>query len=170
VTIAIEALAAPDISDGLLADIPSVWLGVTEPRLRELLPRHAGRARSGGRLAGIAYGYLGARGQWWHDIVSRAMSRRDRNRWLVPGHFELVELHVAPAFRRRGIGGRLHDALVAAVDGPTAVLSTQVDNEPALALYRRRGWQVVVPSLRFGPGGEEYAILGLDLRPAADVA
>jgi ribosomal protein S18 acetylase RimI-like enzyme len=77
---------------------------------------------------------------------------------------ELAELHVAPDRRRRGLGRRLHDALLARYpDAPVSLLSTQTTNEPALALYRGRGWEVVVPELRFAPGGEPYAILGLEL-------
>jgi ribosomal protein S18 acetylase RimI-like enzyme len=154
----------------LRREIPQVWIGSTEERLREILPRHAGRAgfrflaaRDARQLVGVAYGYLGAPGQWWHDIVSRAMTPEQRRRWIAPGHFEVVELHVHPDFRRRGIGGRLHDTLLDGLESRTAVLSTQADNRPALALYEGRGWEIVVPALRFAPAAEEYAILGRDL-------
>ena len=153
-------------------EIPGVWIGVGDDRLGEILPTHSSRdgfrflaARVEGSLVGFTYGYLGAPGQWWHDIVSAAMTTEQRRHWLTPGHFELVELHVRPGFRRRGVGARLLDALLGSVDGPTAVLSTQTDNIPALSLYRCRGWVGVVPSLRFAPGGEEYTILGRDLPP-----
>ena len=160
--------------DGLLdhgREISEVWTDVTEERLREILPRHAGRrgfrflaARSSdGTLAGFAYGYLGAAGEWWHDIVADAMSEGARERWLAPGHFEFVELHVRRECRRRGVGGRLHDALLAGLASPTAVLSTQTDNGAALHLYHGRGWEVVVERLRFAPGGREFCVLGLDL-------
>ena len=68
-------------------------------------------------------------------------------------------------YRRRGIGGALHDALLDGVDAPTTVLSTQTDNEPAIALYTGRGWQVIVPRLDFG-SGRPFLIMGKDL--AAD--
>jgi hypothetical protein len=42
------------------------------------------------------------------------------------------------------------------------VLSTQVDNEPALALYARRGWRMILPEVEFG-SGRLFCILGLDL-------
>lgn len=114
-----------------------------------------------GRLAGIAYGYRGAPGQWWHDRVAAAMTDEQRERWLVPGHFELVGLAVRPDLRRQGVGARLHDALL---DGEgTAVLSTEVGNEPAQSLYRGRGWEVVVPELDFGTG-ELYRIMGREPR------
>jgi hypothetical protein len=58
----------------------------------------------------------------------------------------------------------LHDELVSSYrDAPTAVLSTQAANAPALALYAARQWEVVVPRLRFASGAEPYAILGRDL-------
>jgi ribosomal protein S18 acetylase RimI-like enzyme len=64
--------------------------------------------------------------------------------------------------RRRGIGGTLHDAVLDGLDAPTAVLSTQTDNAPALALYRQRGWKVIVPYLDFG-SGRPFLIMGKDL-------
>ncbi|MGE5690836.1 MAG: GNAT family N-acetyltransferase [Pseudomonadota bacterium] len=145
--------------------------GAGPPRVRAILPRHAERpgftflaALDGSRLVGFAYGYRGEPGQWWHDTVRAAMTPAQRDRWLAPGHVELAELHVARDRRGGGIGGRLHDALLASyTDAATAVLSTQTANAPALALYRGRGWGVVVPRLQFAAGGEAYAILGVDL-------
>jgi ribosomal protein S18 acetylase RimI-like enzyme len=151
--------------------VRALWPAASRQRIDEILPRHAERdgfrfraAFAGERLVGFAYGYLGAEGQWWHDIVAEAMDETDLQVWLAPGHFEFVELHVRRDARRQGIGGRLHDALLEGLDSPTAVLSTQTDNEPALSLYRGRGWEIVVPELRFQPGGQPYAILGLELR------
>ena len=91
------------------------------------------------------------------------MTPEQRRRWLAPGHFEFVELHVRPDRRGHDLGGRLHDALLAGVDSRTGVLSTQTDNETALALYRGRGWEIVVPALRFEDEGPEFAILGTAL-------
>ena len=91
------------------------------------------------------------------------MDETQRARWLAPDHFEYVELHVRADQRRRGLGGRLHDELLARQSrSPTAVLSTQTDNEPALALYHGRGWRIVVPELDFG-SGRLFSILARDL-------
>jgi ribosomal protein S18 acetylase RimI-like enzyme len=151
-------------------ELAEVWTGVSSVRLGEILERHAARdgftflaARENGTIAGFTYGYRGSAGEWWHDLVAKAMSDEQRARWLVPRHFEYVELHVRPERQSRGLGGRLHDELLARQpESPTAVLSTQVDNERALRLYDGRGWQVVVPELDFG-SGRMFSILGRDL-------
>jgi ribosomal protein S18 acetylase RimI-like enzyme len=91
------------------------------------------------------------------------MDEATRARWLRPGHFEFVELAVRPDLRRRGLGGGLHDALLGGLDAPTAVLSTEVDNEAAIALYGGRGWQVIVPALDFGPDFPPFLVMGREL-------
>jgi ribosomal protein S18 acetylase RimI-like enzyme len=159
-----ELLARPE-------ELVAVWPDATGDRLDVIVPRHLEREGfrfvaehdEDGRLAGLAYGYRGEAGQWWHDLVAEAMDEQARAHWLAPGHFELVELAVRPDLRRRGIGGRLHDALLEGLDSPAAVLSTEVDNEPALALYRGRGWQVVVPEIDFGPEFPPFLVMGKEL-------
>lgn len=143
-----------------------VWPTTTRERLDEILPRHAERhgfrcvaAVEDGTLAGIAYGYRGGPGEWWYDRVAAALTREERARWLAPGHFELVELMVDAAQRRRGIGRALHDTLLRGHRGPV-VLSTQTDNDEALALYRRLAYEVVVPELDLGGGDRTYCVLG----------
>ena len=152
------------------AEIAEIWPAASRDRLHDILPRHAARAGfrfrgafdETGRLVGFCYGYLGASGQWWHDRVAAALGRQGTARWLPPGHFELTELHVRPEVRRRGIGGALHDALLDGLASPTAVLSTQTDNEPAVSLYEGRSWEVIVPSIDFG-SGRAFLIMGKDL-------
>jgi ribosomal protein S18 acetylase RimI-like enzyme len=152
-------------------ELVAVWPDAEGPRLDEIVPRHLERddfrfvaaEDEDGRLAGIAYGYLGAAGQWWHDLVAQAMTAEQRETWLGPGHFEFVELAVRSDLRRRGLGGRLHDALLEGVDAPTAVLSTETDNFAALTLYYGRGWQLVVKEIDFGTSPSIFCVLGLRL-------
>jgi ribosomal protein S18 acetylase RimI-like enzyme len=166
-------LAIQLVAPGRLLDhrhaIAEIWPDASRDRLAEILPRHA--ARDGFRflaafdeeeLVGFTYGYTGAAGQWWHDRVARALGDDGSKRWLGPGHFEFTELHVRENRRRQGIGGSLHDELLAGIAAPTAVLSTQTDNVPALGLYHGRGWETIVDALDFG-SGRPFAILGRDL-------
>jgi ribosomal protein S18 acetylase RimI-like enzyme len=175
----IELVAiGPDETMRRRREIEELWLEVwpqtSRERFDEILPRHTERdgfrcvvaTDEAERLVGLAYGYRGAPGEWWRDAVAEAMGPALAERWLAPGHFEVVELLVRPDVRRHGIAKRLHAAVLEGLAGTTAVLSTQIDNEPALALYRACGWDVVVPKLRFTAGGESYCVLGLDLLPA----
>jgi ribosomal protein S18 acetylase RimI-like enzyme len=78
------------------------------------------------------------------------MSEGQRERWLAPGELEFVELGVHPSWRRRGIGGQLHDELLARAARLTAVLATEIDNQAAIAFYEGRGWQTIIPEIRIG--------------------
>jgi ribosomal protein S18 acetylase RimI-like enzyme len=164
----IREIGAKDVLS-LRRDVSDIWPDASRARIDEILPRHVERdgfrflgAFADRLLVGFVYGYLGASGQWWHDRVAAALGAAGTERWLGPGHFEFTELHVRRKYRRHGIGGSLHDALFEHVDAPTAVLSTQTDNEPALRLYLGRGWQVAVPYLDFG-SGRPFLIMGRDL-------
>ncbi len=164
----IREIAGRDVLS-LRRELAEIWPDASRARIDEILPRHVVRegfrflgAFADRRLAGFVYGYRGGAGQWWHDRVAAALGPDGTERWLPPGHFEFTELHVRAAFRRRGIGGSLHDALLDGLEAPTAVLSTQTDNEPAIALYLGRGWQVIVPYLDFG-SGRPFLIMGRDL-------
>ena len=169
VGIDIREIAGKDVLS-LRHEVAEIWPDASRARIDEILPRHVDRdgfrflgAFAERRLVGFVYGYRGGPGQWWHDRVAAALGPDGAERWLAPRHFEFTELHVREEFRRRGIGGSLHDAVLDGIDAPTAVLSTQTDNEPAIALYRARGWQVIVPYLDFG-SGRPFLIMGLDLR------
>lgn len=135
----------------------------------DTLGRHARRAgfrcrlaREDGRLVGFALGHTSAAGQWWHDQVARAMDGGVEERWLR-GAFAVVDLAVAPPAQGRGLGSRLHDALLANLPHRTAVLSAWPGETPAMRLYRRRGWEVLLAEHFFSTDPAPYVIMGLDL-------
>jgi ribosomal protein S18 acetylase RimI-like enzyme len=123
-------------------------------------------AFDGERLVGFSEGYAGEPGQWWHDSVAARLPPGQRARWL-DGAYELVELHVHPDYQGRGLGGRLHDLLLRDLPHRTAMLSTRRADTPAMALYRKRGWVVVIDEMLFPGNPIPFRILGLDLEPSA---
>ena len=133
----------------------------------EIMRRHFSRwgyrgliAVAADRLVGFAYDYTGGPGQYWYDKVWAAMTLQQRAKWLAPEHFEFVELAVHPTWQRRGNGSRLHDLLLQGRPEPVAVLTMRADNEVALRLYRKRGWEVVLDNFRFVDGGAPYLVMG----------
>jgi len=114
------------------------------------------------RLVGIAYGYQGAPGQWWHDHVRAAMGPRLAKEWLRDA-FEVCELHVRPAFQQQGVGRDLLVQLLGRTRALTAVLTTPDAETRARTFYRDGGWQDLVRDLRFPGDPRSFAVLGLEL-------
>ena len=129
------------------------------------LERNAVRALAaldGDRMVGVAYGYSGAPGQWWHDQVRLALTAEQAREWL-DGAFEVCELHVRPELHGTGLGRRLLDGLLAGVDARTAVLTTPDADTRARRFYRAGGWVDLVRELRFPGDPRVFAVLGLRL-------
>jgi len=136
---------------------------------RAVLAGHLGRrglravaAVDGDRLVGVAYGYLGAPGQWWHDQVLAAMDTQLARTWLAEA-FEVCELHVRPALQGTGLGRGLLQQLLAGTDASTAVLTTPDLETRARRFYRAGGWVDLVRDLRFPGDPRVFAVLGLRL-------
>ncbi len=113
-------------------------------------------------LVGIAYGYRGAPGQWWHDEVHRGLARVDpvaATRELTD-YFELTELHVHPDVQGRGIGEALLSELLSRVDAPRVLLSTPEGPTRAWRLYRRLGFTDLLRHYRFTGDSRAFAVLG----------
>ncbi len=95
------------------------------------------------RPVGFAYGALGEGDGWFVDWVREHTTADVHEEWL-PGHGTLTELAVRSDARGLGLGGRLHDTVVAnlAAHGTERlILVAQEQALPARRLYARRGWR-----------------------------
>jgi ribosomal protein S18 acetylase RimI-like enzyme len=132
----------------------------------------AGQPGRPGQIVGFSYGFRGADGQWWHDVVATALTAR-AGRALADGwlddSLEIAEVHVHPDFHRRGIGTSLVLGLAEGRKERTAVLSTQDANSVARRLYRSLGFADLLTGYSFPGSPVPYAVMGaaLPLRPAA---
>ncbi|MGN6799313.1 MAG: GNAT family N-acetyltransferase [Gaiellaceae bacterium] len=133
---------------------------------KERLPRHAARAdfvflaaRYEQTVVAFGYGYTGEHGQWWTDHVSRSLTAAQRAEWLDPPHFEIVELHVRPAYQRGGIGSRLLAQLLSLQRHDRALLSTQRSSRKARSFYAKNHWAELA-EVDFGVGYPPYLVLG----------
>jgi ribosomal protein S18 acetylase RimI-like enzyme len=130
-----------------------------------------GRRFRPGQIIGFSYGFSGADGQWWHDVVAAALTARTgaavAAAWLADS-LEIAEVHVHPDFHRRGIGRSLVLGLAAGRRERTAVLSTQDADSPARRLYRGLGFADLLTGYSFPGSAVPYAVMGavLPLRPA----
>jgi GNAT superfamily N-acetyltransferase len=119
-------------------------------------------ALGGEQVVGVAYGYLGAPGQWWHDQVRAAMAPGLAATWLANA-FEVCELHVRPELQGTGIGRDLLVQLLTATGADTAVLTTPDRETRARQFYRKGGWVDLVRDLQFPGDPRSFAVLGLEL-------
>ncbi|MFI6319290.1 GNAT family N-acetyltransferase [Nonomuraea sp. NPDC050556] len=123
-------------------------------------------AVSGEATVGFAYGFHGAPGQWWHDVVHRALDdqsgRQVADAWLGDA-FELAEIHVHPAYQGKGLGRSLVSALCAGRRERSAVLSTHDRPTAARHLYASMGFTDLMAPFVFPGGHEAYAIAGTPL-------
>jgi GNAT superfamily N-acetyltransferase len=120
-----------------------------------------------GETVGFGYGFRGAAGQWWHDVVARALTYAHgaaaARAWLSDS-FEVAELHVVPEYQGRGIGSGLLLRLTSERPERTALLSTRDADSPARRLYRGVGFTDLLTGFEFFPGGEPpYAVMGAEL-------
>jgi ribosomal protein S18 acetylase RimI-like enzyme len=121
-------------------------------------------------LWGIAYGYPGARGQWWFEEVRRGLlaggaAGRELAGAVLDDYFELTELHVRPDVQGDGLGEALARRLLAHPANRHVLLSTPEADPPtrAWSLYRRLGFTDVLRHHRFTSDPRPFAVLGRTL-------
>ncbi|RLL48283.1 N-acetyltransferase [Oceanobacillus piezotolerans] len=95
-----------------------------------------------GNIVGFSYGYTSIPKQFYREKIANQLSEIEIHTWLN-NSFEFVELAVSPSYKRLGIASRLHDTLLEMIDHRTAVLTTNVNNLPAINLYRKKGWELI---------------------------
>jgi ribosomal protein S18 acetylase RimI-like enzyme len=125
-----------------------------------------GDGGAGQRLVGFAYGFHGADGQWWHDLVSRAaasvLGTRAANDWFGDS-LEIAEVHVLPGYQGRGTGLAMMLRLTAGRPERAAVLSTMDANTRARRLYHGLGFTDLLTGFAFPGTDVPYAIMGAPL-------
>jgi ribosomal protein S18 acetylase RimI-like enzyme len=122
-------------------------------------------------IIAFSYGFHGADGQWWHDLVRSALTRMggyDLAQTWLGDSFEVAEVHVHPDYQGHGIGRRMVPALLHPRLERTALLSTQDADTRARRLYRGLGFGDLLTGYRFPGTDPPYAVMGavLPLRPA----
>jgi ribosomal protein S18 acetylase RimI-like enzyme len=112
-----------------------------------------------GKLVGFGYGYTTRPGQWWHDLVRRAVSRDVAAQWLTDA-FELSEMHVLPDYQGLGIGRRLLGSLAEGIPHRAMLLSTPDADTRAFRLYRSMGFRDLARNYLFPGDSRPFAVLG----------
>jgi ribosomal protein S18 acetylase RimI-like enzyme len=115
-----------------------------------------------GTLVGFGYGYTTMAGQWWHDLVRRAVPKDLALEWLTNA-FELSELHVLPGFQGHRIGRRLLVSLSEALPHRAMLLSTPDSDTRAFRLYRDLGFVDLRRDYLFPGDSRPFAVLGATL-------
>lgn len=111
-------------------------------------------------MVGLAYGYQGLPGQWWHEQVRKGLAERGLPTTVLTDYFELTELHVRPANQGHGTGEQLLRALLADLPLQRVLLSTPEGPSRAWHLYRRLEFTDVLRDYHFAGDPRPFAILG----------
>jgi ribosomal protein S18 acetylase RimI-like enzyme len=117
-------------------------------------------------LIGYGYGNTTRPGQWWHDLVRRAVDTETAGQWLNDA-FELSELHVLPEYQGVGIGRQLLISLATGIPHSAMLLSTPDTDTRAFRLYRDTGFVDLARNYLFPGDARPFAVLGARL-PLAD--
>ncbi|MDY6811111.1 MAG: N-acetyltransferase [Actinomycetota bacterium] len=160
---------------GAVASLPRTQAGCSPPTTRRLARPVA--ATDDDVLVGIAYGYRGARDQWWNQQLRIGLRRAgagDVEIDAITGdYFELTELHVHPSAQGHGLGQALLGRLLAGRTESKVLLSTPeipAEDNRAWALYRRLGFTDVLRHFTFTGDPRPFAFLGRSLPLPPDPA
>ncbi len=118
-------------------------------------------AYANGSMVGFGYAFPCTAEYWYGDLLPQIPEHIRAGRLMG-----LCELAVAPAQQSKGIGSRLHAALVAAIAPEWSSLLVRPDNTAGRGLYDRLGYTYAGP-YRNEPGGPVYDLLLLQVQAAA---
>lgn len=121
--------------------------------------RARGAFADDGSLIGFCYGYTSEQGQWWHELVRRALPPDLAKAWL-DDCFELSELHVLPDAQGRGVGRALLLSLADGLPHHDMLLSTPDSNTRARRLYANLGFVDLATKHYFPGESRPFAVLG----------
>jgi ribosomal protein S18 acetylase RimI-like enzyme len=145
-----------------------VWPDRDPEQSREGFTRYAGYPNFRGFLAcvdgepvGVGYGARSFPGVPWHDLVA---PRLGADHPALQEAFRIVELAVIDTQRGKGLGGLLHDRLLESQPCPRALISTNVTNQRARAIYERRGWRYLHTAFDVPNDPHRYVIMAKELR------
>ncbi|MFD4658953.1 GNAT family N-acetyltransferase [Kitasatospora sp. NPDC058444] len=95
-------------------------------------------ARSGAALVGFAFGVLlQSDSRWWHGLgLTKDFTHEDGHRTFV-----IREIAVVPERRRRGLGRKLHAAVLAGADVERVTLAVRPEAQAAMKMYEALGYR-----------------------------
>lgn len=157
-----EALAVQALAFGLTEEEIGLRRHIVLRHLSYPGARALGATTPEGRLVGFIYGLPNDRRQWWSTVVEPYLFREGRIDWLDDA-FTITELHVHPAYQKRGIGRALITRLTDAASQPRSILSAVDIESPARALYRRLGYADLARGVHFPSATTPYAVMGAAL-------
>lgn len=85
-------------------------------------------------MVGFGYGFTGAAGQPWCDILAEEVGTELAAEWLN-GHFEFAEFGVILPMRKRGIGTRQYEALFDGLPSDRTILTVREENASTRRFY-----------------------------------
>ncbi|UGY93888.1 GNAT family N-acetyltransferase [Streptomyces gobiensis] len=157
-----EALAVQALAFGLTDEEIGVRRHIVLRHLESPGARALGATTPAGRLVGFVYGMPCDRMQWWSTVVEPYLRREGNEDWLENA-FVITELHVHPAYQRRGIGRRLITTITDSATEPRSILSAIDTDSPARALYHRLGYRDLARNVIFPSAPSPYAVMGAPL-------
>jgi ribosomal protein S18 acetylase RimI-like enzyme len=154
-----EALAVQAHAFGLTDEESAVRL--------QIVLRHAGyrgvialgAVQRGDRLVGFGYGMPNDRSHWWSTVIEPHLEAVGQGHWLDDS-FAVTELHVLPAFQRRGLGSALIKGLCGRSGLPRSILSAIDAETAARRLYHALGYTDLVRPVMFPNTDRPYTVMG----------